>query len=363
MSKKLEVVGAPDLEEIQFARGQAHGNSPPRSKPRRNFNCPNTRVCRSSAKPPPSRDADVERAIQLLRERQTTFQTVDRPAQSGEVAVVNYTGAPARSKPLTDIAPTARGLTEQKGFWINLDQNAFIPGFADQLLGAKAGDRRAVNVNFPAEFVTPELAGKAAVYDVEIVEVKEKVLPAMDDAFAKTYGAESLEKLRAGVRTDLENELNFKRNRSLTNQLVEELMSRVSFELPETALAMETRSVVYDIVRENQQRGVPKELIEEQKDQIFNAATASATNRVKANFLLQKIAEREEIKVSQEEVAARVYTLAAKYEIPPERFIKDLQKRNGVVQIYDQIANEKTLVFLLQNAAVEDVPPATPPPA
>ncbi len=139
--QKLEVVGAPDLEEIQFARGQAlQFAATLETAPE--FQLPEYKGLPVKRETTTVTDADVERAIQLLRERQTTFQTVDRPAQSGEVAVVNYTGT-SEGKPLTDIAPTARGLTEQKGFWINLDQNAFIPGFADQLLGANAGDRRA----------------------------------------------------------------------------------------------------------------------------------------------------------------------------------------------------------------------------
>src|SRR6185295_4778057 len=114
-----------------------------------------------------------------------------------------------------------------------LEPNAFIPGFGDQLIGAKAGEKRTVTVDFPADFVTPQLANQKGVFETEVVEVKEKVLPALDDAFAKTYEAESLEKLRAGVRTDLQNELDHKKSRSIRNQLVQELLQKVSFELPE----------------------------------------------------------------------------------------------------------------------------------
>ena len=172
-------------------------------------------------------DEDLNRALDLLRGRQVDYKTVDRVAQSGDVAVVNYTGT-CEGKPITDIAPAAKGLTEQKNFWINLDQDSFIPGFADQLIGAKAGDQRTVNVDFPADFVTPQLAGKKGVFETEVVEIKEKSLPAIDDAFAKSFGAESLEKLRAGVRTDLENELNFKKNRDVRNQIVNKLLASVS---------------------------------------------------------------------------------------------------------------------------------------
>src|SRR6185436_17291005 len=113
---------------------------------------------------------------------------VDRPAQEGDYIVVNYTGT-CEDKPILDLAPAARGLSEQKNFWIEVKPDSFIPGFGMQLLGAKAGEKRIVNVDFPAEFVTPQLAGKKGTYDVEVVEAKVKVLPEINEEFAKLYGA------------------------------------------------------------------------------------------------------------------------------------------------------------------------------
>lgn len=359
--KKIDVIGYPDIEEIQFAQGQAlQFAATVETAP--DFELPDYKGLPAKRETTQVTDEDVEKAINLLRDRQTNFQTVDRPAQKGDVAVVNYTGT-SDGKPLTEIAPAAKGLTEQKNFWVNMEPTSFIPGFADQLMGAKAGEKRTVNVDFPADFVTPQLANLKGVYEVEVVEVKEKILPPLDDAFAKNFGAEGVDKLREGVRADLENELNYKKNRSVRNQLVEELLKRVSFELPESSVAQETRNVVYNIVHENQQRGIPKELIEQQKDAIYSAASDSAKTRVKANFLLQKIAEKEGIKVSQEEVAHRIQNLAAMYQIPPEKFIKDLQKRNGIVEIYDQIAADKVLGLLQENAKIEDVAPEPAKPA
>jgi trigger factor len=261
---------------------------------------------------------------------------------------------------VTDTAPTAKGLTEQKNFWVELQSNSFIPGFADQLLGAKAGDKRTVNVDFPADFVTPQLQGKKGVYEVEVVEVKEKVLPAVDEAFAKSFGAESIEKLREGVRRDLENELTYSVNKNVRNQLIRSLLDTINFELPESTVAQETRNVVYNLVRENQKRGISRDLIEQQKDEIYSAAAKDAKERVKAAFLLQKIAEKEGIKVSQEDLSRRVSQLAGMYQIPPEKFVKDLQKKNGLAEIYDQLVNEKVVDYLQQNAKVEEVPASAP---
>jgi trigger factor len=355
--KKLDVVGYPDIEEIQFGRGQVlQFAATVETAPE--FELPDYKGLEVKKENRSVTDADVDKAIDALRQQQTSFKTVERPAANGDIAVVNYTGT-SEGKPITDIAPTAMGLTEQKNFWVEMESKSFIPGFADQLVGAKAGDKRTVNVDFPADFVTPQLQGKKGVYEVEVAEVKEKVLPTVDDAFAKSFGAEDVQKLRDGVRRDLENELNYAQNRSVRNQLIGSLMSKVTFDLPESAVQNETRNVVYDLVRENQKRGVPRELIEQEKDKIYSAAAQNAKDRVKVSFLLQKIAEKESIKVSQEEVARRVQTMAQMYQIPPEKFVKDLQKRNGFVEIYDQLANEKVLEFLQQNAKVEEVPAGT----
>jgi trigger factor len=354
--KKIAVIGYPDIEEIQFGRGQnlqfaATIETAPE------FQLPEYKGLVAKREIKSVTDADVERAVGLLAQQHMKFETVARELKPGDIAVVNYTGA-CDGKPITDTAPTAKGLTEQKNFWVDAAPNTFIPGFADQLVGAKAGDKRTVNVDFPADFVTKELAGKKGVFEVEIVEVKEKVPPAVDDAFAKKYDAENLEKLRAGVRRDLENELKYSQARAIRGQIVRGLLDRVVFELPESAVAHETRNVVYDLVRQNSQRGVKREMIEKQKDEIYAAATHNAKERVKLAFLIQRIAEQEKISVSQEEVVKHAQSLAAMYQMPFEQFLKDLQKRNGVNELYDQIAHEKVLTFLEQNAKIEDVPPA-----
>jgi trigger factor len=354
--KKISVIGYPDIEEIQFGRGQnlqfaATIETAPE------FQLPQYKGLSVKREAKSVTDEDVERALQLLAQQHVKFETVARELKMGDVAVVNYTGT-CDGKPITETAPTAKGLTEQKNFWVDIAPNTFIAGFAEQLIGAKAGDKRTANVDFPADFVTKELAGKKGVFEVEIVEVKEKVLPPVDDELAKKYEAANLEKLREGVRRDLENELKYSQAKAIRGQIIDALLGGASFDLPETAVAHETRNVVYNIVQENSKRGVPRDLIEKQKEEIYTAATRSAKDRVKLAFLIQRIAESEGIKVSQEEVLQRVQSLAAAYQIPPDQFIKDLQKRNGVNELYDQIAHEKVLEFIEINAKIENVPPA-----
>ena len=354
--QKLSVVGYPDIEEVQFGRGQIlQFTATVETAPE--FQMPEYKGLPATIETKAVTDADVDKALDLLRGQQADYKTVTRALANGDIAVVNYTGT-CEGKVITELAPTAKGLTEQKNFWIETEGNSFIPGFAAQLIGANAGDKRTVNVDFPADFVTPQLQGKKGVYEVELVEVKEKVLPPLDNEFAKKYGAEDLDKLKTGVRTDLENELTHSRSKSVRAQTVKVLLDKVTFDLPETAVANETRNVVYDLVRQNTQRGISRELIETQKDEIYSIAATNAKERVKLAFLVGRIAAQEKLEATQEDVLKRAQQLAMMYQMPFDQFIKDLQKRDGVNELYQQVLHEKVLDLLEKNATLTETAPA-----
>ncbi len=353
---KFTIVGRPDVEEVQFARGQAMQFAVT-TEIAPEFELPDYKglqAVRDNTRVTPE---DVERALRLLADQRTQYQTLTRELKTGDIAVVNYTGT-CEGKPITDMAPTARGLTEKKNFWVNVDASSFIPGFGSQLEGMKAGDKRAVTVDFPADFVVPQLVGKKGVYEVELVEVKEKVAPAIDEAFAKAYGAENLDKLRTGVRADLQNELNSKQSRAIRNQVAQTLLDKIQIALPESLVEQETRSIVYSIVHDNTQRGTPKEQIDAQKDQIYATANAAAHGRVKALFVFQRVAEKEGVRVEQMDVLRRLQELAAQYKMPVDKLYKDMQKSGRIEDIVNQILSEKVVDLLVQFARIEDAPAA-----
>lgn len=351
--QKLRVIGYPDIEEIQFGRGQAlQFAATIETAPE--FELPEYNGIRVRREIAGVTEADIERALTVLREQRASYQDVARPVQTEDYVVVNYSGTTG-GKPLTEIAPTAKGLTQQNNFWLHIKEGSFIPGFTEQLLGAQAGEHRTVTVDFPADFVAAQLAGLKGVYEVEIVQVKERVLPELNEELAKHYGAESVEKLREGVRGDLENELKYKQSKGVRNQLVRTLLERVNFELPESVVLNETRNVIYDIVRENQQRGVPKEAIDQQKEEIYSVASNSAKDRLKVAFLLSRIAEKEGIKVEEKEIMQRILRLSEQHQIRPEKLIKQLRDRDGIAEIHEQILSSKVLDFLELHAQVEEV--------
>ena len=356
--QKLRVIGYPDIEEITFGRGQAlQFAATVETAPE--FELPEYKGLPVKIEARSVTETDVERALDVLRTQRATYNDVARPVQTGDFVVVSYTGT-CDGKPITETAPTAAGLTTQKDFWVHVEKDSFIPGFSEQLVGASAGDKRTVSVDFPAEFVTPQLAGKKGVYDVEIVRVKERVLPEMSDVFAQTFGAETMEKMREGVRADLQNELKHKQNTSIRNQLVGGLLKGLNYALPESVVLSETRNIIYDIVRENQQRGATKEAIDQRKEEIYSYASNSAKERIKAAFLLGRIAEKEGIKVTKEEITNRILFLAQQYQMKPDKFLKQLQERDGLSEIQEQILTSKVLDFLQLSAKIEEVPPSSP---
>ena len=162
---------------------------------------------------------------------------------------------------------------------------------------------------------------------------------------AKAYGAETVEDLRAGVRRDLENELRHKQQRDTRDQLVRELLNRVTCELPESVVISETKSAVYDMVRRHTEQGASREVIDQHKDQIFAVANNNAKDRVKASFVLGRIAAKEGIKAERDEVAQRVMLMAEHYQVKPEQMVKQLKERNGFAEVEEQIISMKVLEF------------------
>jgi trigger factor len=353
----FNVLGRPDVEEIQFGRGQAMQFAVT-TEIAPQFELPEYKgltALRDNTRVTPE---DIERALRLLADQRTEYKTVARELKTGDVAVIHYSGA-CEGKPITDTAPTARGLTEKKNFWVTVDATSFIPGFGEQLAGMKAGDKRTVTVDFPADFVVPQLTGKKGVYEVELAEAKEKVAPAIDDAFAKVLGAENVDKLREGVRADLQNELNSKQSRTIRNQVAQTLLDKIQIALPESLVEQETRSLVYSIVHDNTQRGTPKEVIDAQKDQIYASANAAAQQRVKAALVFQRVAEKEGVRVEQMDLLRRLQELATQYKVTADKLYKDMQKAGRIEEIAQQILAEKVVDLLVQFARIEDAPAAS----
>ena len=350
--QQLRVVGQPNIESVDSQPGKplvftAAVDTAPE------FKLPEYKGIAVKKTETPVTEADVDKAIETVREQQSDFVDVTgRALGTGDYAVVNYTGV-AEGKPISELAPETKTLGEHKDFWLLISSESFLPGFCDQLVGAQVGEKKQVLVNFPADFAVKPLASKKATYFVDVTGIKEKKLPEINDEFAKKVGVDSVAQLKVEVRKGLVAEHESEVQAALRKQVVDHLLGQTEFELPAALVAEETRSIVYDLVRENSQRGVSKDVLESKKDEIFGYASQGAKERVRTSFILDAIAQAEKIIVTEAEMEQRLAAMATRYRVPVDKLKAQLDERGGLGEVEEQILVAKTLDFLLANAKVE----------
>ena len=297
---------------------------------------------------------DVDAAIERLCEQTADFVDVpNRELAMGDYAVLDFTGA-IDGVPVSEIVPEAsKNLHGGKKFWLHLAPENFLPKFCEQIVGMKAGDTRSVQVEFPAEFPVTEIAGKKADYAVTLNEIKEKVLPAVDDAFAaKIMPEKTLADLRHTIEHNLEHEKEHEVERAKEQQIVKFLHERISFDLPPPLLKNETRRALNELVHRNRERGVPDELLKGKEKELIDGAGALAANRLKTNFILHRIAEAEKIDVTREEIDEAIRTQAAHYNVSVDKMRKELEEKDRINGLAEEILLGKTLDFLKANVSV-----------
>ena len=299
-------------------------------------------------------DAEVEEALERLRDQSADFVDVPgRGLQMGDFAVLDFEGS-VDSKPISELAPQAsKNLQGGKKFWLHLAADNFLPKFCEQLVGQMPDETRLVIVHFPDDFPLKELAGKKADYAVTLREIKEKVLPAVDDALAaKVVPGKTLVDLRHMIEHDVEHAKEHDAERAKESQIVKYLHEQIQFELPPALLQNETRRALAELVQRNRERGVTDEMLKEKEKELIDGAAGLAANRLKTNFILNRIAEHEKIQVTKEDVDLRIKQEAARYDISPEKMRKELQQKNALDDIAEQILLGKTLDFLKANVSV-----------
>ncbi len=358
--KQLRPVGQLDFEEVQFEKGKPYQIALT-MEVEPEFEVPEYKGLKLTRPMMAVPESDVDRALDILRDQRAAYLDVERPAKEGDFLVVNYSST-SEGKPLTEFAPTARGLTEKKGHWFHIQpsEDKFLPGFTEKLVGVAKGEQRNVEIEFPADFIPKELAGRKAVFEVHVLLVKERTLPELNDQFAQWLGAQDVAALRTGVRRDLEQQLNYRIKQGVRDQIVAQLLAKAEFDVPESVLEGHTRKVVFDLVAENQRRGVAREIIEKEKEAIYTHAKQAARNKVRAAFILGRIGTRENIRAQNEELAHQVTAMAQQQEVKPEKLFRQMQEDGRLTQLVEEITNIKVLDFIELNAKIEETLP-TPP--
>lgn len=313
------------------------------------------------ARPTEVTDKEIEESLEQLREQGADFQdiTEDRGAAMEDFIVVDYEGT-IDGKPVHEEFPKAgKPLTANDDFWIKMTDEAFFPGYCAALVGAKIGETREFDVTVPADFPVEGMPGKVIHYKVTVKGIKNKTLPELNDEFADSVvKGKTAAELREMARQEIQRQKTTDSEAGKRADIMRELLSKVECELPTSLVRSRTQVIVNDIVRENTARGVAEDTLKENEKDIVGSATANAREQIKGTFVLLRIAEKEGITIKREELLGRVAALAQRYQMSFEKMAKELEKRNALDQIHEEMLTAKTLDFLVSNASVTTAPVA-----
>ncbi len=307
-----------------------------------------------------STDAEVDSVIEGLRAERAEFKVAERPAVKSDYVKLAYEGS-LDGKPITDLAPDKQIYGKVPQTWEEVEgaNEGVIPGLGKHLAGLKAGDKKTVEIAFPADFApVPALAGKTASYALEVQEIRERALPPLDEAFFKANQADSLDALKASVRNNLKLQKEYQNRSEQRRQVTEALAAKVDFSVPDSLVESETQGVLRQFIEENMRRGIPQEQFEKDKKELFENARQAATKRVKVQLLLAKVAEQEKLQVTEKDIDAFIYREAMRTQQKPDKLVKALSTdREQLRAVQQSIIFDKAVDFLVSKAKVSTITP------
>ncbi|MEG6584203.1 trigger factor [Dendrosporobacter sp. 1207_IL3150] len=269
--------------------------------------------------------------------------------ENGDFAVIDFEG-------FIDGIPFSGG--EGKGYPLQLGSASFIPGFEEQLLGAKAGEEREVNVSFPEDYHVKELAGKASVFKVKIHDVKRKELPELDDDFAKDVSEfDSVEELKADIKNKLEQAAQEKAEKDFRTAVIKQATDNASVDIPEVMVEDRINHMIEELDISLQNRGMKLENYMQYANMDMetlrqNYREAAQIN-VKTDMMLEAVAKAENVEVKPEDMEAEVVAMAQSYGASPEQVSKIIREQGRIGDLAASIIRKKAAQFLIDNAQKE----------
>jgi len=305
-------------------------------------------------------DDEVEKAIEQLRGERSEFVVAEREAQKSDYVKLAYEGS-IGGKSIAEIVPDKQiyGKVPQTWEEVEGEHEGVIPGLGKHLTGLKAGDKKDVEIEFPAEFAAaPDLAGKQATYAVEVQEIRERVMPPLDEAFFKANQADDLDGLKANVRNNIKMQKEQRNLSEQRRQVNEALLEELTFDAPESLVETETQNILRQFIEENMRRGMPQDQFEKDKKELTENAKKAAVGRVKMQLALAKIAEAEKLEVGESDINGFIHREAMRTNQKPDQLVKELSKnRDALRSVQQSIIFDKAVDFLVTKATVTTVEP------
>ena len=294
-------------------------------------------------------DEDVSAQLDRMLSRAKKYEKTTREeAQNGDIANIDFEGF---------IDGVAFEGGKAQGHKLELGSKTFIDNFEEQIVGHKVGEEFEVNVKFPEEYHAENLKGKPAVFKVKLNSLEEIVLPELNDAFAKENGADTLEDLKTNVRANLLVEKENQAKNVKLSKIVEKIVDGVNIEVPEILVEQDIDANIAQFVQQLQMQGMNLEsylsMTGQTVEKMREDLRANAIKGIKTSFVLSKVGETEDIKVSDEDIENELKNIASMYGMDVETIKSELEKSGElgryIGRINSQLFFGKINEFLLEN--------------
>jgi trigger factor len=287
-------------------------------------------------------DEDVARAVEQMREQQAEFRSVERPAADGDLVIVDYT-----------LAPEAHDPTTANGYHFVVGTGSVMAEIDAAVVGMRAGEKKEIALRFPDDHRMESLRGKGGTASLKVSEVKEKILPALDDDFAKSLGQfDTLDALRAEVRTQLEARREVEQRRELEDKVVEGALRHHEFTVPD---AMVMRQIAHQVEHARgrlRRQGVDPDGVQWDYQKLIGELRPGAEQAVRRALLLEAIADKEAIAVGDAELDAEVEKIAKASQRPAPAVRRMMEKSGDLEALRMGLRERKTLEFLIGHATI-----------
>ena len=297
-------------------------------------------------------DAAIEVEIEELRRGMAPLKTVaDRAVVEGDVIVVDFEGF-HNGKAMKEV--------KNDNYSVDVGSGKLSPEFEEKLVGMKSGEEASHEVDFPAKYPNPVLAGKNIEFRVKVKEIKERVLPELNDEFAKDVddSHETFADLQNSVRERLQEQKKSQAEGDLTDRIMLKLLENHEFDVPERLVRFEVEEMIKNTEKSLEESGMDMESAGINREELAERSKETAEKRVRGDFVLKKIADTEDIKVKDEDMDRAFKRIGDQYNMPVAQVKEYFGNRDDLLPFMNEILNEKILTFLRENATFVKAAPA-----
>lgn len=296
----------------------------------------------------PVKDEDVEHELGHMQEHNSRLVTIDdRALENGDIATIDFEG-------FVDGVAFEGGKAE--GHELEIGSGLFIPGFEEQLVGMKIDEDREINVTFPKEYFSKDLAGKEAMFKVKLNEIKKKELPELDDEFAKDVSEfDTLDELKASIKEKLEKNNEQRAKYETEDEAIKAVCENAKLDIPSGMIELEVDNMLKDFEQRLSYQGLNLEqylkMIGRTEEEMRKEYEPQATEAIKSRLVLEAVINAEKIEASEEEVKAKMEEMANNYG----KKVEELSENENLKKyLEDGIKSEKALEFIVKNAKITE---------